>query len=196
MELARHITYVHRHSEPPPLEQAPIAPSLLRKYIAQARKLTPHIPRELTEHIVEQYVAIRSHEANARAEDRSVTARSLLSILRISQALARLRFGDMVEQADVDEAIRLLEVCKSSVTQIGAGDSAAEQKPVFILYDMILDMARKREDGVVSIDEIRQRMVVRGLTEAHLQECLEDYTEINVLQMSEDGEHVMVVNEN
>ena len=35
-----------------------------------------------------------------------MTARQLLSILRLSQGLARLRFSDYVAREDVDEAIR------------------------------------------------------------------------------------------
>jgi DNA replication licensing factor MCM7 len=36
-----------------------------------------------------------------------MTARQLLSILRLSQALARVRLADAITEEDVDEAIRL-----------------------------------------------------------------------------------------
>jgi DNA replication licensing factor MCM7 len=46
--------------------------------------------------------------SKANADQAVMTPRQLLSILRLSQALARLRFSDVVAQEDVDEAIRLV----------------------------------------------------------------------------------------
>lgn len=43
------------------------------------------------------------------------SARNLLSILRLSTALARLRLSNVVEKDDVNEAIRLLEMSKHSL---------------------------------------------------------------------------------
>jgi DNA replication licensing factor MCM7 len=43
------------------------------------------------------------------------TARSLLGILRLSSALARLRFDHQVKQSDVEEAMRLMHVSKISL---------------------------------------------------------------------------------
>jgi DNA replication licensing factor MCM7 len=38
-----------------------------------------------------------------------VTPRTLLGIIRLSQAMAKLNFRDNVKQGDVDEAIRLMD---------------------------------------------------------------------------------------
>jgi len=38
-----------------------------------------------------------------------VTPRTLLGIIRLSQAMAKLCFRDIVNQADVDEAIKLMD---------------------------------------------------------------------------------------
>lgn len=46
--------------------------------------------------------------ANTNNDQTTMTARQLLSILRLSQALARLRLSKKVENTDVDEAIRLV----------------------------------------------------------------------------------------
>jgi DNA replication licensing factor MCM7 len=43
------------------------------------------------------------------------TARTLLGILRLGQALARIRFSDEISQADVDEAMRLMHSSKASL---------------------------------------------------------------------------------
>ncbi len=54
------------------------------------------------------------------------TARTLLSILRLSEALARLRFSDEVAQSDVDEALRLMQMSKASLND----DSAEKRRSI------------------------------------------------------------------
>ena len=54
-----------------------------------------------------------------------MTARALLSILRLSQALARLRFAESVDAADVDEAIRLTYMSKASLQDVTTNGNQA-----------------------------------------------------------------------
>jgi len=46
------------------------------------------------------------------------TPRTLLGIIRLSQAMARLRFSEIVEEADVDEALRLMEESHRTVANV------------------------------------------------------------------------------
>jgi len=87
--------------------------SLLREYISRARKHQPVVPPDVAPYIVEAYVSLRSQgtpvpggQGNKNGDQTVMTARQLLSILRLSQGLARLRFSDYVAREDVDEAIR------------------------------------------------------------------------------------------
>lgn len=52
----------------------------------------------LTDYVAAVYAEMRAEEAAADVPHSYTTARTLLSILRLSQALARLRFADSVEQ--------------------------------------------------------------------------------------------------
>jgi DNA replication licensing factor MCM7 len=90
-----------------------VTSGLLREYISRARQHQPVVPEDVAPYIVEAYVSLRSQGTSggggkqAKNGDQTVmTARQLLSILRLSQALARLRFSDYVAREDVDEAIR------------------------------------------------------------------------------------------
>lgn len=85
--LAEHVTYVHQNSAPPALDFEVFSAEFLRGYIAQARTIQPYIPRDLTEYIVAAYVALRGDPTNSSSY---VTARSLLGILRLAQALVCL----------------------------------------------------------------------------------------------------------
>lgn len=53
-------------------------------YISAARRLSPCVPRELEEYIATAYSNIRREEAETNAPHSYTTARTLLSILRIS----------------------------------------------------------------------------------------------------------------
>jgi hypothetical protein len=57
-------------------------------------------------------------DGDAEDNQAAMTARALLSILRLSQALARLRFATAVAAEDVDEAIRLTYMSKASLLDV------------------------------------------------------------------------------
>jgi DNA replication licensing factor MCM7 len=69
---------------------APIAPAIIKKYIAVARTFDPIVPcGDITNYIVEAYVQLRIQDfANTSTnftqnDQTSMTARQLLSILRL-----------------------------------------------------------------------------------------------------------------
>jgi DNA replication licensing factor MCM7 len=47
-----------------------------------------------------------------------ITPRTLLAIIRISQAMAKFQFRDLVEQQDVDQAIKLIDFSFNTLQEI------------------------------------------------------------------------------
>jgi DNA replication licensing factor MCM7 len=142
--LAQHVTYVHMHNEHPPLQYDPIDPILMRHYIAEARRKRPIVPREVSNYVVSAYVQLRKNSKEEEEKNSQFTytsARTLLAVLRLSQSLARLRFSDQVEIPDVDEALRLMEVSKSSLFNEDEKDREADRTDVSKIYRIIKDMA-------------------------------------------------------
>ena len=117
MALAEHVTYVHKYGCHPPLETEAFSPEFIRAFISQARRFNPYVPRELTDYIVSAYTNMRKEEAESTVEFTYTTARTLLGILRLSTALARVRFDNVVRQGDVDEAMRLMHESKASLVE-------------------------------------------------------------------------------
>lgn len=64
-------------------------------------------------------------------------------MLRLSQALARLRYSDEVEQGDVDEALRLMEVSKESLYDDDDKEYAADRSDISKIFRRIRDMFMK-----------------------------------------------------
>ena len=126
MALARHVSFVHQNLKPPVSDFTPLTSLFMRSYVSMARRYSPYIPESLSQHIVRSYVAMRKDdEIEGTKDDGSpkaggttyTTARTLLSILRLAQALARLRFQEEVIKEDVDEAIRLMEASSKSLAE-------------------------------------------------------------------------------
>ena len=145
-ELAQHVLHVHRHCAHPPLGFAPLSGADLRAYVALARRSSPHVPRELTEYVAAAYAELRQEEVESGKDAHSyTTARTLLSILRLAEALARLRFSKAVAQSDVDEALRLMKMSKASLSDAQQSRKAAgaAADPVAEIYRHIRNYATR-----------------------------------------------------
>jgi len=122
IELATHVLNVHRFisiDEIVPLanEAQVFEPELLRAYIKRAKKFNPLIPSTLKKSLIDKYVTTRQKERGQDIDDRTdyTSPRSLLGLLRLCQALARLRCSHLVNNGDYEEAIRLIEASKESL---------------------------------------------------------------------------------
>ncbi|CAE7772386.1 MCM7 [Symbiodinium sp. KB8] len=193
LALARHITYVHQYEHHPELDFDPVASGVFRVFVEKARQLEPYVPKSLTSYIVEQYVALRTEEAKQASSGTSLlTARQLLSILRLAQAHARLRFSENVSEEDVDEAMRLLHRSKASILADAVEEGAAEDVTSRI-YNTIRDMALASKDGALRMSTVRDVATRKGFTPEQLRNCIEEYEELGIWQVSADGDTLQFV---
>ena len=113
-QLARHLVSLHN-----PVEEQTISPSgdiisldMLRAYILYAQsKCKPVITDDAAEALVNYYVDMRRMGTTA-AGNKVITStpRQLESLVRLSEALAKMKLSSTVEVSDVDEAARLVKV--------------------------------------------------------------------------------------
>ncbi|CAA3003795.1 DNA replication licensing factor MCM7 [Olea europaea subsp. europaea] len=181
LEMARHVVYVHQNKESPALGFTPLEPSVLRAYISAARKLSPSVPKELEEYIASAYSSIRQEEARSNTPHSYTTVRTLLSILRISAALARLRFSETVAQSDVDEALRLMQMSKFSLYSDDRQRSGLDA--ISDIYSILRDEAARTNKMDLSYAHALNWISRKGYSEAQLKECLEEYAALNVWQI-------------
>ncbi|KAK8925711.1 Protein PROLIFERA [Platanthera zijinensis] len=181
LEMARHIVHVHQNLESPSLGFTPLEPSVLRAYISAARRTSPSVPMELEEYIATAYSSIRQEEAKSSAPHSYTTVRTLLSILRISIALARLRFSETVAQSDVDEALRLMQMSKFSLYSEDRQKSGLDA--ISDIYSILRDEAARSGSLDVTYSHALNWISRKGYSEAQLKECLEEYAALNVWQI-------------
>ncbi|MBA0646129.1 hypothetical protein Goklo_014119 [Gossypium klotzschianum] len=173
LEMARHVVYVHQNRESPALGFTPLEPSVLR--------LSPYVPEELEEYIATAYSSIRQEEAKSNSPHSYTTVRTLLSILRISAALARFRFSETVAQSDADEALRLMQMSKFSLYADDRQKSGLDA--ISDVYSILRDEASRANKMDVSYAYALNWISRKGYSEAQLKERLEEYAALNVWQI-------------
>ncbi|GAA5848499.1 hypothetical protein JCM8547_004532 [Rhodosporidiobolus lusitaniae] len=203
--LAQHVTFVHMNREAPPLANEPVSPTVLRHYIALARQVRPVVPKHVADLVVNEYVGLRRRQKQDDERNQFFTyisARTLLGVLRVAQACARLRFSPEVDENDVREALRLMEASKASLHEHEGGrDQGDDRTTRSRIYELVKQMARtgagrnrddededEQMDGddeemfnpVQSMAEIRERAFAQGFTQEELDDGLSAYEELAV----------------
>lgn len=109
--LAEHILSMYTKEVRMEIEQVKpvISRELLAKYISFARRrANPTIPADCVDLLVKAYVEMRQMGSNRNII--TATPRQLESLIRLSEALAKMRLAQTVEKEDVEEAVRLIKV--------------------------------------------------------------------------------------
>ena len=195
-ELGRHVTFVHMENRHPDMDFEPLTPQEMRVYIAQARTKRPVIPKDVADYIVGAYVSMRKLAKKAEQDNKSFThasPRTLLGVIRLSQALARLRFADTVVMEDADEALRLIEVSKASLHDKSDWDE--DNTISSKIYNIIRTLAFGSGDGTgeLNIRTVRERVLAKGFTEDQLTDVIDEYAALDVWQVTGEGTRLVFV---
>jgi DNA replication licensing factor MCM7 len=192
-ELARHVTYVHMHNKHPDIAVGTVfTPAEVRQWVARARSFRPTVPESVAEYMVGAYVKMRQAASKAnkqglkREQFTHTSPRTLLGVLRLSQALARLRFADVVISEDVDEALRLLDASKASL-QGELGSARDDRTPNTQIYRLIKGMRDSGaaavpdgDEGELDLRRVRERVVAKGFTTDQFEEAIAEYAMLDV----------------
>lgn len=190
-ELAKHVAYVHMHNRHPPTSDNDLifSPTEVRQWIARARSYRPVLAPEVASYLEGSYVRMRQQqkrEEGSKKQFAHTTPRTLLGLIRLAQALARLRFADHVVTEDVDEALRLIEVSKASLYE-GNGRNQGDQTPSSKIYQLIRAMAMSGaaavgsgRSGEMSMQRVRERVIAKGFTDEQFEMAIDEYSVLDV----------------
>lgn len=105
--LARHLVALH-YLAPPARASGEVDMSLLTDFISHARAhCHPQLTDEAATLLVNGYVDMRRLGGSRKVI--TATPRQLESLIRLSEALARMRLDEFVREEDVEEAMRLMK---------------------------------------------------------------------------------------
>ncbi|XP_075876778.1 DNA replication licensing factor MCM6 [Nelusetta ayraudi] len=99
----------------------------IRRYLLFARQFKPKISSESEEFIVEQYKRLRQRDSSGGVSKSAwrITVRQLESMIRLSEAMARMHCCDEVQPKHVKEAFRLLN---KSIIRVETPDINLDQE--------------------------------------------------------------------
>jgi DNA replication licensing factor MCM6 len=122
--IARHITSIHRYRDE--AVKPEYSTQQLQRYIKFARTLKPKISSEAQDIMVKEYRKLRQSDASGLTKSSyRITVRQLESMIRLSEALARLHCDDDIKPEYVHEACRLL---RKSIVHVDTEDIQLEKE--------------------------------------------------------------------
>ncbi|KDP41741.1 hypothetical protein JCGZ_26759 [Jatropha curcas] len=146
--LAKHIVALH-FENPETAQQDVLDIATLTTYISYARKrIHPRLSDEASEELTRGYVEMRRRGNFPGSSKKVITAtpRQIESLIRLSEALARIRLSELVEKHDVIEAFRLLEVAM----QQSATDHSTGTIDMDLITTGVSASERMRRENLVS----------------------------------------------
>ena len=163
-QLARHLVSLYQWDHQP--APAAISQATLMSYISLARKeVHPKLSDGAARDLMNAYVDMRRLGASKRVI--TATPRQLESLIRLSEAHARMRLSPAVESSDVQEAVRLMKVATQSAATdpttgtidmdlITTGRSAQQRTMSQHLAALLLDKFRHMSKQTLPVAEIQK----------------------------------------
>ncbi|MQL94869.1 hypothetical protein Taro_027535 [Colocasia esculenta] len=168
--LAKHIVALHFENPESAVQDVLDLPTLTA-YISYARKhIHPLLTDEAAESLTRGYVEMRRRGNFPGSSKKVITAtpRQIESLIRLSEALARMRFSDRVEERDVAEAFRLLEVA----LQQSATDHATGTIDMDLITTGVSASERvRRENTLTAVRNLIMEKMQLGGPSTHLMEA-------------------------
>jgi DNA replication licensing factor MCM7 len=162
----------------------PFDGNFLRAFIRRARSYEPLVEDGLMPQIVDAYVSMRDDEKRSDVDSKKsyTTPRTLLALLRLSQAHARTRFSNRVELQDFEEAMRLMKASKESVEL--SSPARRDANPLDIVHDIIADLAKRTkpdDDGWVDLMHVVSMAGHKALNQEQCIEAIDNWQSLNIL---------------
>ena len=186
-KMSEHILEIHRRGISP--VEAPVEVELLRKYVGYAKGVKPALGLDALKRLKEFYLAMRS-ASETEGSPIAITARQLESLVRISEARARVALRKEVSAEDAEAAIVIM---KKSLEEVGidlssfkvdidiimTGKPKSIRDRLHIILSSLMDM--EKQTGIVEKDALvseleNKHQIPRGEIERMISQLLREGT--------------------
>ena len=200
--LAKHVGAVHQYGEAPKtLDFDPFTAKFIRSYVLKAKTFEPNLDKDLLPEISNTYVNARAMERTQQGNShvKSVTnVRTLLGMLRLAQAHARLRFSNIVERGDFEEAVRLtLEAKQSVLDQSNAARQGnGREDPMSAVWGILknkLEIAGK--DNFVLVSDLEKFALNHGFTLTEIKAALASYEDLSIVAYNDERNRICLTSQ-
>ncbi|PVU97168.1 hypothetical protein BB561_000720 [Smittium simulii] len=212
--------------EPSENQNSGFSADVLRHYIAKSREYRPLLTKDVADYIVTSYVQRRQEFKQDLDRSRSrnmtgrgtysnadiptnagksvvgsITPRTILGIIRLAQAHARIRQSNIISISDVEEANRLMYAAQvaidlqlqASLRGTSRGHNAlgsSIQDPTSMIFGILTDMVKSGKGSIGGSSNIllysaaQEKIQAAGYSESDLRECLSHYDDLGLLQVN------------
>jgi len=183
--LAQHIMGLHinvnRDGEQAKQDKEVISPDLIGKYIAYARhRIHPRLTRKAADMLKNHYVTFRRETKQLADESGTISAipltvRQLESLIRISEALAKMQLSEEANEEHVKEAVRLFKVSTLKAAKEGGGGITDQGSSEYMEQIQKAERNIKRRLPIGSktnVSKLVSEMSRRSLTEGVINRAL------------------------
>lgn len=192
-EIGNHIASIYSEQTD---EYDVLDKDLLKAYIKEAKRINPKLTPESIKALSQAYVDLRQID---NGNTITATTRQLESLIRLSEAHARMRFSTSVDVEDVKEALRIVKESllmyaidpitgKIDMDMIISGVAASKQKLIEDLKSTIIKLLRKKKHSFESILEETKS------NEKMVKECLDEMEYEEMICRDENGEYERIIN--
>ncbi|ODV89166.1 hypothetical protein CANCADRAFT_134438 [Tortispora caseinolytica NRRL Y-17796] len=172
-KLARHIAGMYLEDTPDNATVEEVLPTeFLTQYVAYARQYChPVITAEAKDLLVKSYVDLRKLGEDPNSSEKRITAttRQLESMIRLSEAHARMRLSSEVEIEDVKEAVRLIRSAikdyatdprtgRIDMDMVQTGTSSAERRLQEDLTKQVLQLIMRNATRSMLFQDLLQQV--------------------------------------
>jgi replicative DNA helicase Mcm len=186
-KMSQHILEIHRRGVSP--VEAPVDAELLRKYVGYAKGIKPVLGTEALKRLSDFYLAMRA-ASETEGSPVAITARQLESLVRISEARARVALRKEVTGEDAEAAIVIM---KRSLEEVGidlssykvdidlimTGRSKSIRDRLSVILSVLMEM--EKVTGIVEKDALVNELetthkIPRGEVERMISQLLREGT--------------------
>lgn len=192
--MSEHILEIHRKGITP--VESPIPPNLLRKYISYAKNIKPRLTDMALQRLRDFYLEMRA-ASEGRDSPIAITARQLESLVRVSEARARVALRKEILAEDAEAAIAIMRKSlgevgidvttgKTDIDLIYTGKPKSMRDRLQVILGTVIEM--ERETGMVDeaalIDKLTKE---RDITAQDVQRLLDQLVKEGTVYRPREG---------
>ncbi|KAG5364874.1 DNA replication licensing factor MCM4 [Yarrowia sp. E02] len=202
--LATHIANMYLDDNTATAATGEILPvDFLTLYLSYARaNVFPQITPDAKERLVAAYVEMRKQGDDPRSTEKRITAttRQLESMIRLSEAHAKMRLSSTVEVSDVDEAVRLIRAAikdyatdpvsgRIDMDLIQTGTSLAQRTAQAMVSQEIERALESYPTGEAPYNEVQRKVmeITRAVTNEEFSQVVQGMQNENKIRVTGEG---------
>jgi len=192
--MSEHILDIHRRGMTP--VESPIPPNLLRKYISYAKNIKPKLSETALQRLRDFYLEMRA-ASEGRDSPIAITARQLESLVRVSEARARVALRKEILVEDAEAAISIMRKSlgevgidvttgKTDIDLIYTGKPKSMRDRLQVILGTIIEM--EKETGMVDESALIEKLTKeRDITAQDVQRLLDQLVKEGTVYRPREG---------